>query len=394
MSVDKIKAYINSEKDNIVDFLCELVEIESITCNEGRAVERVKEKMEELGYDEVFTDGFGNIIGRIGSGPKIIVFDAHLDVVGAEGQSWSTPPFKAVKKDGKIYGRGTVDDKGPFVATLYAGKAVKELGLGDNYSVYILGSIVEEDCEGLALGAFLEENNIVPDYVVIAESSELEICRGHRGRAQVTATFEGKSVHASRHSEGINPLELAMPFMEGLQKLDHDFPEVSPLGSADVVAVDVRCVSNSLSSTPNSATVYMDRRTNTGDTKESIIAELKALPNGDKCSLEYMVWEEKGYNGRDLKGEEFFPAWALEEDHPFIRAGAAAYRKFKGADPVITTWGFCTNGNYTMGKKGYPTLGFGPGEMGLCHVADEHIVVDDLLTAVGVYASLVSELNG
>lgn len=393
MSVKQIKEFVEAEKQHIVDYLCELVEIESITCREGDIIANVQKKMEALGYDEVIVDSIGNVIGRIGQGPKVLVFDAHLDVVDAEGQEWKTPPFKAVVQNNRIYGRGTVDDKGPFVCTLYAGKAVKELGLADQYTIYVVGSVVEEDCEGLALGSFLEEYGIIPDQVVIAESSELEICRGHRGRAQITATFRGKPVHASRHNEGVNPIELALPFIKGLEEMDANFPHVAPLGKGNVVAVDVRCKTNSLSSTPNETAVYMDRRTNTDDTRESILEELKALPNGDICEIDYVEWKDEGYNGKMLEGEEFFPAWALDEDHPLIQAGAAAFRSYNNREPVVTTWGFSTNGNYTMGRHGYSTIGFGPGRMDLCHVADEYVEIEDLLAAAGFYAQLAAELN-
>ncbi len=393
MSAEAIRKYVEDHRQDIVNVLSDLVDIESVTCNESAAVERVRQEMESMGYDEVRVDSFGNVIGRIGSGPKILVFDAHLDVVDAEGQEWATPPFKAVIKDGVMYGRGTVDDKGPFVCTLFAGKGIKELGLGSEYTVYVIGSIVEEDCEGLALGACLEGMGIEPDHVVIAESSELEICRGHRGRAQVRAVFRGTPVHASRHSEGVNPLELASDFIQGVKKLDAGFSSVEPLGKADVVAVDLRCLSNSLSTTPAEAHVYLDRRTNTADTRESILEELRAVSGAEKGELEYVEWEATGYNGKKLKAEEFFPAWAVDESHPLIQAGVQAFRDYKKREPVVTTWGFSTNGNYTMGRKGYPTIGFGPGEMALCHGPDEHIYINDLLEATGFYMSLVNTLN-
>lgn len=393
MADSKIRDYIYSQKQDMVDFLSEIVEIKSITCNEKEVVDRVDEKMKELGYDEIIRDSFGNVIGKIGKGAKALVFDSHLDVVDAEGQDWATDPFKAVIKDGKIFGRGTVDDKGPFVASLYAGKAAIDLDLCSQYTVYVVGSIVEEDCEGLALGAFLEEYDILPDQVVIAESSELEICRGHRGRAQVRATFAGMPVHASRHREGVNPIVTASDFLKGLDELDYKLADVAPLGKGNVAPVDVRCESNSLSTTPTETKILMDRRTNTGDTRESILKELASLPGGESCRFEYVEWEAEGYNGYAMKGEEFFPAWALDEEHPLIQAGVKAFRDFSDEEPVVTTWGFSTNGNYTMGKKGYPTIGFGPGEMALCHGPDEHLAIEDLVKAAGFYAQLIKTLN-
>ncbi len=392
MKSEDILSVVQTEKNNLVNFLADIVSIESITCNEEKVVNRVKKEMEFLEYDEIISDNFGNIIGRIGTGSKILVFDAHLDVVDVEGQDWDTDPFKAVIKDGKMFGRGTIDDKGPFACTLYAGKIIKDLNLADKYTIYVVGSIVEEECEGLALGAFLKEYKISPDCVVIAESSELEICRGHKGRAQITATFKGESVHASMHHNGINPIETALPFLNGLIEFDKKIPEDDELGIGHITAVDTRCESLSLSSLPTSAKVVMDRRTTTLDSYESLIAELKKLPNGDKCKLEYADWKDTGYKGNKISGEEYFPAWVLSEDHPLIQAGVKGYKELFKKDPVVTTWGFSTNGNYTMGKNNFPTVGFGPGEMALCHLANEHVVLDDLLTATAFYAGLAASL--
>ena len=393
MKSEEILLAVQSYKNDIVDFLSNIVSIESITCNEEKVVAKVKKEMEVLGYDEIISDSFGNIIGRIGNGPKILVFDAHLDVVGVEGQDWNTDSFKAVVKDGKMFGRGTIDDKGPFVCTLYAGKIIKDLNLSEKYTVYVVGSIVEEECEGLALGAFLEEYKISPDCVVIAESSELEICKGHKGRAQITATFEGSSVHASMHHEGINPIETALPFLEGLIDFDKSIPDDNRLGKGHITAVDISCGSLSLSSLPTTAKIVMDRRTTTLDTYESLIEELKTIPNGDICKFKYAVWKDKGYKGNEISGEEYFPAWIMEDDHPLIQAGVKGYKALFKKDPVVTTWGFSTNGNYTMGKNNFPTIGFGPGEMALCHLANEHVVIDDLLTATAFYAGFAESLS-
>lgn len=393
MKSKEILSAVQREKNNLVNFLSDIVSIESITCNEEKVINRVKEEMKILKYDEIISDSFGNIIGRIGNGPKVLVFDAHLDVVDVEGQNWNTDPFIATVKDGKMFGRGTVDDKGPFACTLYAGKIMKDLNLADNYTVYVVGSIVEEECEGLALGAFLKEYNIKPDQVVIAESSGLEICRGHKGRAQIIATFKGKSVHASMHHDGVNPIEEALPFLKGLIDFDKNIPVDEELGQGHITAVDIQCESMSLSSLPTSVSIVMDRRTTTLDSYKSLIDELKQVPNGDNCTFEYARWNDTGYKGNNIGGEEYFPAWILGEEDPVIQAGVKGFKELFNKEPVVTTWGFSTNGNYTMGKNNFPTIGFGPGEMALCHVANEHVVIDDLLTATAFYVGFAEILS-
>jgi len=143
MCINKINKHIDSEKENLVNFLCKLIETKSLTGQEKEVVEKVKLKMKNMKFDEVFTDKIGNVIGRIGNGEKTIVYDAHLDTVPADADNWDTPPFEAVIKEDKIFGRGTMDDKGPFTSMLYAGKIIEKLGLYDEFTVYVVGSISE-----------------------------------------------------------------------------------------------------------------------------------------------------------------------------------------------------------------------------------------------------------
>jgi putative selenium metabolism hydrolase len=392
MKANVIKDFIDNEKSNLLDALCEFVETESLTGNEEEIVKKVEIKMRDMKFDEVFIDKIGNVIGRIGNGDKIIVYDAHLDTVAADIDEWDTHPFQAVVKDDNIFGRGTMDDKGPFTSMLFAGKAIKELGLYDDFTIYIVGSISEEDCEGLALESFIKEYNLKPDYVVIAEASDLKICRGHRGRALLEANFNGTPVHASIHNEGDNPIEKALPFIEAISKLDKTLSEDKELGRGDIVVTNIECKSSSLNTLPSKCKVIMDRRTNSLDDKESILKELKELPGANDARIDFLDYEERSYNNYPKKAEEYFPAWVLSKDHPLVKAGEEAYEKMFSEKPVVTVWGFSTNGTYTMGKEGIPTLGFGPGKEKYAHGKNERVAINDLVKAAMFYAYLPSFL--
>lgn len=387
---EQVKKLAEENREELVEILSNLIKYRSVTGTEGEkeAVEYLQKKMEEFDYDEVSTDRIGNVVGKIGDGPKTIVFDAHIDVVDAEEERWETDPFDPIIKDGKIYGRGTMDDKGPLSCLLFGGKIIKELGLAEDYTIYILGSISEETCEGLATASFLEENEIDADYVVIAEASNLKICRGHRGRALIEAVFTGVPVHASRHSEGENPLDKALPFAQGVKELDKRLNSKEPLGKGDIVATKITTNNTSLNTLASKAKVIIDRRMNTADTRKSVIEELKELPNGDKGEIDFMMYSDVSYNGEKKEGEEFFPAWVVKTDNVFVKAGEKAYQDLFDEDPIIDVWGFSTNGNYTKGKAGIPTLGFGPGKEKYAHGANERVKVDDLVKAVEFYASL------
>jgi putative selenium metabolism hydrolase len=388
MPVQELQHFLEKEKENLIAFLSDLIETKSLCGHEEEIVGRVRREFESCGYDEIITDSIGNVVGRIGNGKKIIVFDAHLDTVDADASAWETDPYSAVLKDGKLYGRGSVDDKGPFAAMLYAGKAVKELKLEHDFTIYIIGSVSEEDCDGLATGSFIEETGIRPDYAVIGEVSELEIIRGHRGRASIEVVFTGKPVHASLHHEGINPVELTAEFIAGLVELDKNLPAEKEFGRGDVAVTHIECKTASYNTIPASCTVILDRRTNSMDTRESILKELNQLPNADRAEVRIMEYSAPSYNGFQKKSEEYFPGWVLEEDHPFIQRAVKTFGTLFDRKPKVNIWPFCTNGTYTMGKAKIPTVGFGPGTENRCHGPDEYIEISELIDAVQFYAYL------
>lgn len=393
---NKIQEYADRNREDIVNLLCELIKFKSITGKEGEIINKVKKEMQEFGYDEIFTDAIGNVVGRIGSGPRTILYDAHLDVVDAEKNGWENNPFNGVIKDGKIFGRGTVDDKGPFVCILFAGKIIKDLNINANneFTIYISGSVSEEECEGLALKSLLKEYpEIKPDYVIIAEPSELNICRGHRGRAQIEAIFQGEPVHASIHEKGINPIEIALPFIVGVQQLDEKLKKMVnikslSLGHGDVVVTSIICKNNSFNTLASECKVIIDRRMIIEDTEESILKELKSLPNGHKAEIRYMEYKDTSYNGYEKIGKEYFPACILKEDHKLIDAGVRAYTELFKDTPIVKVWGFSTNATYTLGEAKIPSLGFGPGLENLCHSNNEYVCIDDLIKATKFYAYL------
>jgi len=87
--VQKINEYIDQEKDNIVKFLKDFIAIESVTYNEGSAVNFLAKKMKEFGFDEVRIDKVGNVLGRVGNGSTVLLYDAHIDTVSpGDSSDW------------------------------------------------------------------------------------------------------------------------------------------------------------------------------------------------------------------------------------------------------------------------------------------------------------------
>jgi len=199
MTIDKNKVLELSEKykENMVSFLRDMIRIPSTSGNEEKVVLRAMEEMKKAGFDEVFVDGFGNLIGRIGNGKTVIAMDAHLDTVDVGNPSlWKVDPFEGDYSNGIIYGRGASDQEAGMASMVYAGKIIKELGLEGDYTLYVVGSAMEEDCDGLCWQYIIKEGIIKPDAVIITEPTNLGIYRGHRGRMELQVKTAGLSCHA------------------------------------------------------------------------------------------------------------------------------------------------------------------------------------------------------
>ncbi len=161
--------------------------------------------MEKLDFDEVTVDPMGNLIGRNGSGPRVIAFDGHVDTVDIGDRSlWDREPFSGDIEDGILYGRGTSDMKGGVASSVYAGGLIKQRGVPDNVTLYVTATVQEEDCDGLCWQYIANEDGIRPELVVITEPTSLRVYRGHRGRMEMEVHTSGVSCHGSAPERGVN----------------------------------------------------------------------------------------------------------------------------------------------------------------------------------------------
>ena len=181
--LQKINLLAGSYGDYTAANLSKLVKIKSLSTGEKAVAIELKRQMEEAGFDEVRTDGLGNVIGRIGNGKKILAFDGHIDTVDTGNLSnWTGDPFSGEVLDGFVHGRGTVDQKGGPAAFVTAGRILKELAVDRDLTIYFTDTVMEEYCDGLCWKYLVEEDKIIPDFVVSKEPTNLNSYRGRRGR--------------------------------------------------------------------------------------------------------------------------------------------------------------------------------------------------------------------
>ncbi len=346
----------------VINFLKDLVNIPSLSGEEGEVASRVKEEFRKLGYDEIIEKG-GNVCGRVGSGNTVILYDAHMDVV-EPGKGWKEEPFKVREENGYLYGRGTCDDKGSLSAIIYGGHRVR---LHD-ITLFVLASVREEVAEGNGLKDFLSQTGIRPDLVVIGEPSSLRIAKGNRGRLGIRIDIKGEAGHASNPSGGKNAIYESTDVIRKIKNLNDGLQEDS------VVVTKVETPNKNINIIPEACSIYCDYRAGVGREESDIIRGIKSSIEGD-CDIVSIT--------------PYYKPWHMDSGHPLIRSASKCLEEKLGKSEIIM-WSFCTNGSYTKGELGIPTIGFGPGHEEEAHKTGEKIEIDKVVKAAEFFAALPS----
>jgi len=386
---NEILAAAQKNERNVVQFLRDLIAIKSLSSQEEEVVTRIKREMEAAGYDEVTIDPMGNILGRIGSGKHVIALDAHVDTVDVGNPAnWTVDPFKGAEKDGVIYGRGACDMKGALASIVYGGKIIKDLGLVDDYTLYVVGSVQEEDCDGLCWQYIINEDKLRPEIVVIAEPTNLGIYRGHRGRMEIQVHTKGISCHGSAPERGVNAVYKMAPIIQDIEKLNERLKGEPFLGKGTVTISEIRSTSPSLCAVADSSSIHLDRRLAATDTLTSAVQEIQELPSVGQAQAEVVVldYAVPSWKGLTYPTKKYYPTWLLPENHPALENGVSAFKKLFREKPVVNRWQFSTNGVAVMGMHGIPCIGFGPGNEIYAHMATEQIAIEQLVKAMAWYA--------
>ena len=390
---DILMPMISSEQTQLNQLLRRLIQIRSYTCEEQEIVEFIIEKMKGYGFDEAYHDGLGNAVGRIGNGPVKILFDAHIDTVKVtESEDWPYPPFEGKMIDGKIYGRGAVDEKPAMAGFLAAGKAIKQHFQNKPlpFTLYIVGSVLEEDFDGYPLWHLVQDEGIKPDFVLLGEPTDCQVYRGQRGRMEIKIETFGRGAHGAHNSQGINAIYKIAPIIAGIEKLDKVLPVKEVLGKGSITVSNVISRGPSLCSVPDYAQIHIDRRLTLGENQKSALAELEDIiaKAGVDAKISIPTYSGVSWKKTKFQQEAYFPTWVFEEDHPLVQAGLKTVETMTGHSAKSGVWSFSTNGVATAGHLGIPTIGFGPGKEELSHSTREELELADLLKAAQFYSLL------
>lgn len=399
--IEVLKKKVEENRENIIQFMRDICAIPSMEGQLKDVGERIGAEMTKLGFDEVRFDKMGNILGRIGSGKRVIVFDSHIDTVGVgDPTEWGWDPFKGKVEDGILFARGACDEKGSTPGMVYGLAFAKELGWLQDTTAYYFGNM-EEWCDGIAPNTFVEvDPKVRPDFVVIGEPTKMNVYRGHKGRIELKITASGRSAHAATHYLGDNAVYKMMAVITQIRELDRRMRfgmGKHPIqGHPSIAVTDVSARTASLNAVPDQFTIFIDRRITSNEPHDDVIAQIKGLiPDylQDEIQVEELFYDDPSYTGFVFPVSKYYPAWLLDENHPFVQVGQETIKALWGEERLLGTWDFSTNGTYWAGKAGIPSIGFGPGDEKYAHTILEQVPLDDVVKATEFYALLPKMLG-
>ena len=394
MHLPALRAEVKKVETQSIEFFRDLVRTQSFSGREEKVIRRIEREMKELGYDEVKVDGFGNVLGRVGRGPNVIAFDAHVDTVEVgDPKLWKVDPFAAELVDGVVYGRGASDQKGGMASSVYAGHLVKKLGLAEDFTVWVVGSVLEEDCDGLCWQYILEKKVIEPHAVVITEPTNLEVYRGHRGRMEIEVTTRGVSCHGSAPERGENAIYKMAPIVKSIEALNDRLTGDAFLGKGTVTISQIRSTSPSLCAVADSSTINLDRRLAAHEDEALAVAQIRELA-GAQAEIEVLDFDTPSWTKAVQKTKKYYPTWLMAEEHPLCRVALETQRELTGKPAKAGKWVFSTNGIATAGMHKVPTIGFGPADERHAHAPTDQCPAWHIPAAVTFYAHLVNRARG
>ncbi len=385
----------SEEQNSLLRFARTLIRTPSLPGDEGEVAELIVDQMRQLDYDEVWMDDAGNVIGRVGpaEGPALM-FDGHMDTVEVtDPEAWAINPWHAEVRDGILYGLGSCDMKSGLAAMVYGAASLKKRGVELKGPVWVACVGLEEPSEGTGTRILFEEDGLSPDWVVIAEPSNLQVVRAQRGHLEMVLTVHGRSAHSSSPDLGQNAIYDAARLIFGLEIFAEQLMEDVFLGPGVLAVTDITSHAVSRNAIPDRCQMIIDRRLTLGETESLALVEVQRVIAREGVNAHVKVIEEEvtTHTGKVYHARRASLPWALDERHPLVMAAMQAVR---GANlrPALTRWQFATEGAYTAAVAQVPTVGIGPGDPARPHTCNECVEVEQIYHAAEIYAALAAHL--
>ena len=395
-------------KKEYVAFLKALIEIPSLSGEEGEAAVFIQNALDQIGVIPK-VDEAGNVYGVIncGEGP-VVLLNGHLDVV-PEGslEAWKPySPFKAAVESDVLIGRGASDLKAGLAAQFFAFKRIKQaLDAGASLKGKVIFSAVvhEEAAEMLGMQYLIDhtlEGEKI-DLCVLCEPSSGRVALGHRGKVELVVKTMGKTAHSSQPKQGINALEKMLPVMQYIfEEMPKTLKGHPVLGDNSVTITDCIVRPGAQSIIPDECEISIDRRYSPDETLEDVVCQLKAVLDDFaekdpefQAEVHPRTYCEKTYTGYTCEVNKYHPPWATDQQIPVVKKALDALEN-AGQKPECFYWKFGTDGGYTAGLRRLPPIGYSHAEEKWAHQPNEQVKNSQMMKTIeGTEAILAAILD-
>ncbi|MCU1261276.1 MAG: DapE-ArgE family protein [Bryobacterales bacterium] len=405
--------------EELLDFLKGLTAIPTVNppgeCY-PECAEFIGARLKDFGYEVQYVAAKGrpehtaqhprvNVVGALSDLPArpLLHFNGHFDVVPV-GAGWTVDPFGGLVRDGKIYGRGTTDQKAGIAASIYAVEAIRRAGVQLHGCVEQSGT-VDEESGGFAGVAYLAEHGFISrertDYVIITEPLNVDrVCLGHRGVYWFEVVTHGRIAHGSMPFLGVSAISKMAGFITEMErrlgpklgKLQTKMP-VEPPG-ARYASVNINSITGGQPGagiqTPcvaDRCAAIFDRRFLIEESVEEVRAEIRGV-------LDELAGQDSEFR-YDLSDLMTVLPVSTDPASALVKAMASAVRDVIGDEPPL----IASPGTYD--QKHVMRLGlvdqciaYGPGILQLSHQPDEYCRIDHLMDGCKAMALAAMRLLG
>jgi len=347
-------------------------------------------------------------------------------------ENWTADPYEGYETDEIIYGRGASDQEGGLASAVYGVKLMKDLGLiPEGYRIMVVGSVQEEDCDGMCWQYIVNKDGVRPEFVISTEPTDGGVYRGQRGRMEIRVDVRGVSCHGSAPERGDNAIYKMADILQDIRALNNNgaddstairglvkmldpkynpdhFEDARFLGRGTCTVSQIYFTSPSRCAVADACSISVDRRMTAGETWDSCLDEIRSLPAvkkyGEDVQVSMYMYDRPSWTGEVYATEAYFPTWINREDAAHVKALVDAHRALFGEKrigapsamatregrPLTDKWTFSTNGVAIQGRFGIPCVGFGPGAESQAHAPNEITWKQDLVTCAALYAAAIS----
>jgi LysW-gamma-L-lysine carboxypeptidase len=338
---------------------------------ERGAVEWLAARMKSLGYDEAFVDDAGNAVGMLGKGPKQVVLLGHIDTVPGE-ITVRVENAGATGRSPLLYGRGSVDAKGPLACFV---DAVARVGAKDGWQFVVIGAVEEErDSEGARFVA----TKYKPDFAIIGEPNQWDrVALGYKGSAWANITVKREQAHSAGGEE--TACESALEAWTRIKAYVDSF-NAGKQKAFDRLLPTLRGMDSDSNDFEQWARLRIGVRLPLNVTPEDWYKNVNEALQA--AEIPGVSMEPTGFA---------VPAWECEKNTPPVRAFLGGIRS-QGGEPRFVYKTGTADLNIVAPVWRCPAVVYGPGDSALDHTPNEHIELEEYRKAVEVLTAALSKL--